>query len=212
MKSGYHKKLIKKIVIAALCVSVFVGASLLLLTYIYFPRWVKSWVDFRPRPPYLPISVPFTADQVPYTTTAYFVVPEDDERLTLYLRYKHKRENYRDLRKELEKNEPRQKKNPETGRWEPLPVAESDIRQQLEVELWTVRSGREESVFAGIVTNPTIYSWPTRYIECRISTFPFIPKKNEMYRIQVINARASPALTALSEPEIYICQGCLSAK
>jgi hypothetical protein len=156
--------------------------------------------------------MPFTADQAPCTTTAYFVVSEDDERLTLYLHYNYDRVNYDDLRKELDKNEPRKEKNPETGRWEPLPVAESDIRQRLEVKLWTVRSGREESVFAGIVTNPTISSWTTGYIKSIISTFPFTPKKNDMYRIEVVNALATPALTTLSEPEIYICQGCLPGK
>ncbi|MDR1044231.1 MAG: hypothetical protein LBP33_03820 [Candidatus Adiutrix sp.] len=212
MNSGNHEKLIKKIVIAALCVSVFVGTSLLLLTYIYFPRWVKSWVDFRPRPPYLPISVPFTADQAPCTTTAYFVASEDDERLTLYLHYNYDRVNYDDLRKELDKNKPRKEKNPETGRWEPLPMAENDIHQQLEIELWTVRSGREESVFTGIVTNPIIDGSTREFIDSIVLTFPFSPQENEMYRIEVGNALATPALTALSEPEIYICQGCLPGK
>lgn len=202
-------RIIKKIIIVSLCISVLFGIILLVLSYIYFPRWVKSWVDFRPRPPYLPISVPFTADQAPATTTAYFVISEDSERLTLYLHYNFERENRDDLRKMLEKNKPRREKNPETGQWEPVPATERDIHQKLVIKLWTVRNGREESVFTDIVTNPTISAWSTGWIESIVLTFPFTPKKNEMYRIEVVNSLATPDLKELSEPEIHICQGCI---
>jgi len=204
--------LLKKAAIGVLCVAAVLGVTIIVPSYIFFPRWVKSWVDFRPRPPYLPISVPFTVDQAPYTTTAYFVIAEDDERITLQLHYKYEEENYADLSKLLEKNRSRGKKNPETGKWDESPNDDSNIPQRLEIEIWTVRDGREESVFADVITNPSTSGRTTGFIDSRFLTFPFAPKKNEIYRIQVINAFAGPDLAALSKPEIYICQGCGDGK
>ncbi|MDR1090016.1 MAG: hypothetical protein LBL79_02990 [Prevotella sp.] len=209
MKSGNHKKLIKKIVIAVLCVFAFVGASLLLLSYIYFPRWVKSWVDFRPRPPYLPISVPLRVDQAPDKTTVNFIASEDDLRIIVLIHYNYSDDQRDKAKTILANNRNRYIRDQATGELERNKNQDTNIPQKFLIELSRTVDGREEILFLGEEINPSIIAHTKNQEEAEIVTVPLLPRKNEIYRLTVTNMIATDQLKDIIEPRLYICQGCL---
>jgi len=201
---------LKNALTAFLSVSGFLGVILVIVYCIYFPLEVKSLVDFRPKPPYLPFSVPFPVDQAPQTTTVYFVVSESDYRITLFLNYIYKEDKYDELRDLLENNRSDPHRDPKTGI---QPVAKNDdskIPQRFTVEVSSVINGREEVVFSEVFSNPSQSGWVSslNLIESRLISFPFIPKKNEIYRFQITNEIATQALSELARVELKLCQGC----
>lgn len=84
-----YKRAVLKTVFYLLLIPVILGT----IFAVAYPEWAyeiaRSALDFRPRPPYLPLEVPFTVNKAPHTTTMYFIPERVDNAVGVYLVYEH---------------------------------------------------------------------------------------------------------------------------